>query len=77
MNGQIQQPKTILQIKQQIQSIVSNLMSNSTTQITEDQKKLIQQISKYKVANNLETLSKEFGNVLESSQAQSSDSGTS
>lgn len=65
---------TIIEIKKQIQSIVSNLMSNSTTQITEDQKKLIQQISKYKVANNLEDLSKAFGNVLDTSQATNPDS---
>jgi len=56
--------KTILEIKQKIQSIVSKLMSNSTTTITEDEGKLIEQISKYKVATNLENLSNTFGNVV-------------
>ena len=68
---------TIIEIKKQIQSIVSKLMSVPTTQITEEDNVLIEQISKYKVAINLKELSGAFGNVLESSQAQSSDSGTS
>ena len=67
-----EQPKAIIEIKQQIQRIVSKLMSNSTTQITEDQRKLIQQIRKYKVSNNLEALSEKFGNVVTPSQGSGS-----
>ena len=67
----------IIEIKQKIQSIVSKLMSDPQTLLEDDEKKLIGQIRKYKVATNLEELSENFGNVLEPSQAQSSDSGTS
>ena len=68
--------KTIIEIKQEIQSIVSKLMSNTentententVNTLTDAENTLIEQISKYKVSNNLEALSTEFGNVLESS----------
>ena len=65
------QTPTIIEIKKQIQSIVSKLMSE-TTQITGEEKTLIEQISKYKVSNNLETLSNEFGNVVTPSQGSGS-----
>jgi hypothetical protein len=65
-----QTPKIIIETKQKIQRIVSNLMSNST--ITKEENILIRQISQYKVATNLKNLSETFGNVLESSQGSSS-----
>ena len=68
------EPQKIIEIKQKIQSIVSKLMSEPTTQITAEEGTLIEQISKYKVATNLKELSKNFGNVLESSQEQSTES---
>ena len=57
--------KTIIEIKKNIQSLVSKLMSNNQ-ELIEDENKLIEKISKYKVATNLEDLSKKFDNVLES-----------
>ena len=65
-----QTPKIIIETKKNIQSIVSNLMSNST--ITEEGNTLIKQISQYNVAKDLKNLSEKFGNVLESSQGSSS-----
>ena len=62
--------ETIIGIKQKIQSIVSKLMSN-TKELTEDDNKLIEQINKYRVATNLEELSKEFSNVFESPRSVS------
>lgn len=56
-------PKTI-EIKQKIQSIVSKLMSNTESKLEDEENTLIEQISKYQVSNNLEDLSKAFGNVL-------------
>ena len=55
---------TIIEIKKNIQSIVSKLMSDVQATITEETS-IIQQISQYKVATKLGDLSKEFGNVLE------------
>ena len=72
-----EQPQPILQIKKGIQSIVSKLMSDPQTQLEEKETELIGQISKYKVATNLKELSNVFGNVLNPSQAQSSESGAS
>ena len=65
-----QTPKIIIETKKNIQSIVSNLMSNST--ITEEGHTLIKQISQYNVATDLKNLSEKFGNVLKSSQGSSS-----
>jgi hypothetical protein len=65
---------TIIEIKKQIQGIVSKLMSDSQTGLTEEENKLIEQISKYKVANNLKELSDAFDNVLNLSQTPSSGS---
>ena len=62
---------TIIEIKKNIQSIVSKLMSNTVNTVntvntlTDEEKTLIEQISKYKVATNLGDLSTKFGNVLE------------
>ena len=69
-------PKTIIEIKKNIQSIVSKLMSNTVNTLTGEETSIIQQISKYKVANQgeLKRLSELFDNVLE---PPSSDSGTS
>ena len=72
MNEQTPQPKTILQIKKEIQSIVSKLMSETQTTITTEDNSIIKQISQYKVSNNLEALSNAFGNVFESSQGSGS-----
>lgn len=65
-------PKTIIEIKQKIQSIVSKLMREPTTQITVEENTLIQQISKYKVANQeeLTRLSKAFGDVVNPPQIE-------
>jgi hypothetical protein len=49
-------------------------MSDSQTGLTEEENKLIEQISKYKVANNLKELSDAFDNVLNLSQTPSSGS---
>ena len=57
-------PKTIIEIKKNIQSIVSKLMSNTENTLGNEENALIGQISQYKVSNNLEDLSKAFGNVL-------------
>lgn len=67
MSAEIPTPTpTIIEIKKNIQDIVSKLMSNSQTGLTGEENKIIEQISKYKLANQeeLERLSKEFGNVL-------------
>ena len=72
--------ETIIGIKQKIQSILSKLMSDPQeltgdgNKLTGDDNNLIEKINKYKVATNLEELSKEFSNVFESSR---SDSGAS
>jgi len=70
------QNTTIIEIKKNIQSIVSKLMSNPQTEISEEEKTLIGQISKYKVTNQEELIriSGLFDNVL---KPPSSDSGTS
>ena len=71
-------PKTIIEIKKNIQSIVSKLMSNTententVNTLTGEEKTLIEQISRYKVSNNLEALSNAFGNVLAPSQGSGS-----
>ena len=55
---------TIIEIKKNIQSIVSKLMSNSVNTLIDTS--IIEQISKYKVATDLVDLSNKFGNVLDS-----------
>jgi hypothetical protein len=56
--------ENVTKIKQKIQGIVSKLMSNPEPALTEDENRIIEQIGKYKVATNLETLSKAFGDVV-------------
>lgn len=74
MSTQEQSQNNILEIKKQIQSIVSKLMGNNQESLTDDENKSIEQISKYKVANNLKELSDAFDNVLNLSQTPSSGS---
>ena len=62
MSTQSQTQNNIIKIKKQIQGIVSKLMSEPQTELTEEENKLIEQISKYKVTNQKELtkLSKEL-----------------
>lgn len=63
MSAEIPTPTpTIIEIKKNIQNIVSKLMSDPQIGLTEDENKLIEQISKYRVAENLEELSNAFDN---------------
>ena len=61
------QQKTILQIKQDIQDILSRLMTTTTTNdLTGEETKLIETIRKYRVVDKIElnALSEAFGDVV-------------
>ena len=71
--------ETILDIKYNLRYFLSYLISPEEEITQEQQKEFLnffesKKINKYKVATDLEYLSKAFGNVLESTE---SDSGTS
>lgn len=71
-----QTPKIIIETKQKIQHIVSNLMSDQATKLTQDEINLTKIINKYKVANQeeLKKLSGLFGNILELPAAENTGS---